>query len=71
MLPAEVDGGRFLKAMGRLGWHVSRTRGSHRVLKDVRGRTVVVAFHGTLSRNSVRRALREAGVAEDDFEAEY
>lgn len=70
MLPAEIDGLRFLRAMARLGWTVTRTRGSHRVLKDLRGRTVVVAFHSTLSRNSVRRALREAGVADEAFEAE-
>jgi predicted RNA binding protein YcfA (HicA-like mRNA interferase family) len=71
MLPAEVDGDRFLKAMARLGWRVSRSRGSHRVLKDLRGRTLVVAFHGTLSRNSVRRALREAGIGDAEFEAEF
>lgn len=68
MLPGEVDGARFLRALARHGWRVARTRGSHHVLKSRDGRTLVVAFHGTLSRNSVRRVLREAGVAESDFE---
>jgi predicted RNA binding protein YcfA (HicA-like mRNA interferase family) len=71
MLPAELDGARFLRAMARLGWQVSRTRGSHHVLRGASGRIIVVAFHGTLSRNSVRRALREAGVPEEAFESAF
>ena len=71
MLPAEVDGDRFLRAMGRLGWRVSRIHGSHHVLKDASGRTLVVAFHATLSRHSVRRALREAGIGDAEFEARF
>lgn len=68
MLPGEIDGKRFLRAMARLGWSVARSRGSHRVLRDDRsGRILVVAFHGNLSRNSVRRALKEAGIDEADF----
>ena len=70
MLPGELDGSKFLRAMGRCGWQVSRTKGSHRVLKNAGGRTLVVAFHKTLSRNSMRRALREAGISEEDFERE-
>lgn len=71
MLPGELDGKRFLRAMARLGWSVISTRGSHRKLRRAEGgRTVVVAFHDSLSRNSVRRALREAGIEEDAFEQE-
>lgn len=69
MLPGEVDGKRFLRAMATFGWRVARTSGSHKVLKsDPSGRIIVVAFHSTLSRNSIRRALREAGIDEAQFE---
>lgn len=71
MLPGEIDGRRFLRAMARLGWAVARTAGSHRVLRNRGGQVIVVAFHDSLSRNSVRRALREAGVPERDFEEHY
>jgi predicted RNA binding protein YcfA (HicA-like mRNA interferase family) len=71
MLPALLDGRRFLRAMARLGWAVRRTKGSHRILNDTHGRTLIVAFHADISRNSVRRALREAGISEDDFEREW
>lgn len=69
MLPGEVDGKRFLRAMARFGWRVSRTSGSHKILKsESSGRIIVVAFHSTLSRNSVRRTLRDAGIDEAEFE---
>jgi predicted RNA binding protein YcfA (HicA-like mRNA interferase family) len=69
MLPGEIDGARFLRAMAKLGWRVTRERGSHRVLKKAGGdRIIVIAFHRSLSRNSARRALRDAGVDEDEFE---
>lgn len=70
LLPGEIDGHRFLRAMARFGWRVVRQRGSHRTLRHAQeGRILVVAFHDALSRNSVRRILREAGIPEDGFEA--
>jgi predicted RNA binding protein YcfA (HicA-like mRNA interferase family) len=69
VLPGEIDGRRFLRAMARFGWGVSKTKGSHRILKrEGSSRILIVAFHDTLSRNSVRRALREAGIDEDTFQ---
>ena len=67
-LPGEVDGRRFLRAMGRFGWTVETQRGSHRKLVHAdRTDFLVVAFHQTLGRNSVRRILRQAGIDEDEF----
>jgi predicted RNA binding protein YcfA (HicA-like mRNA interferase family) len=71
LLPGEIDGKRFLRAMSRFGWQVTRSKGSHRILrKEDSSRILIVAFHDKLSRNSVRRALREAGIDEAAFEAE-
>jgi predicted RNA binding protein YcfA (HicA-like mRNA interferase family) len=71
VLPGEIDGRRFIRAMARFGWTVARARGSHRVLTQAPGgRILVVAFHKTLSRNSVRRALREPGIDEKAFQDE-
>jgi predicted RNA binding protein YcfA (HicA-like mRNA interferase family) len=68
VLPGELDGKRVLRALARLGWRVARTRGSHRILRhDRTGGFLILAFHDTLSRNSVRRLLREAGIPEDEF----
>ncbi len=69
-LPGEVDGKKFLRAMARLGWHVERQRGSHRKLVNASGAMMIVAFHKSLSRVSVRRTLRQAGISEEEFVAQ-
>ena len=66
-LPGEIDGQRFLRAMGRFEWTVEKTRGSHRKLVHPAKGMIIVAFHKNLSRTSVRRALKQAGISEDEF----
>ena len=67
-LPGEIDQRRFLKAMARLGWRVETQKGSHRKLvHPTRKHFLIVAFHGTLGRNTIRRVLRQAGIDEDAF----
>jgi predicted RNA binding protein YcfA (HicA-like mRNA interferase family) len=67
-IPGEIAGPRFLRAMGRLGWRVIRQRGSHRVLAREGGtKVLIVAFHRSLGRTSVRRVLKDAGIDEADF----
>lgn len=70
MLPGTMAGAKVLRALARFGWSVARVSGSHRILRHVSGRTLVVAFHGELSRISVRRLLRDAGIPENEFLAE-
>lgn len=54
--------------MARYGWVVESQRGSHRKLVHPdRTDFLIVAFHRTLGRNSVRRVLRHAGIDEDKF----
>jgi predicted RNA binding protein YcfA (HicA-like mRNA interferase family) len=53
--------------MAKFGWTVEKQRGSHLKLIHASGGMLIVAFHGTLSRNSVRRALRQAGIEEGEF----
>ncbi len=67
-LPGEVSGTRFLLAMARFGWTVATQKGSHRKLVHPgRADFLLVAFHGSLGRNSVRRALRQAEIDETEF----
>jgi predicted RNA binding protein YcfA (HicA-like mRNA interferase family) len=53
--------------MARFGWNVEKQRGSHRKLVHEGRGMLIVAFHEGLSRNSVRRALRQAGIDEAEF----
>lgn len=67
-LPGEIDGRRFLRCLARFAWFVESQRGSHRKLVHVeRSEFLIVAFHRTLGRNSVRRILRQAGIDEEEF----
>jgi predicted RNA binding protein YcfA (HicA-like mRNA interferase family) len=67
-LPGELDGRRFLRAMARFGWTVASQKGSHRKLVNTEQPGIlIVAFHRTLGRNSVRRVLRQAGISEEEF----
>ena len=66
--PGEIDGRRFLRAMARFGWRVESQRGSHRKLvHPERPFFLIVAFHRTIGRNTVRRILRQARIDEEDF----
>lgn len=68
MLPGELDGRRFLRALARFGWVVVRQRGSHRTLaKPGVDRVIVVAFHKRVPRNTVRQTLRRACIDEAVF----
>ena len=54
--------------MARFGWTLQTQRGSHRKLVHPdRADFILVAFHDMLGRNSVRRALKQAGIDEDAF----
>lgn len=68
MLPGEMDGDRFLRALARFGWRVTVQRGSHRKLVHPdRAGFLVVAFHGTIRRPAMRKTLSRAGISEDEF----
>jgi predicted RNA binding protein YcfA (HicA-like mRNA interferase family) len=54
--------------MARFGWTVESQKGSHRKLvHPSRKDFLIVAFHRTLGRNTIRRILRQARIDEDEF----
>lgn len=68
MLPGEIDGKRFLRAMSRFGWKVERQRGSHRKLLHVdTSKFLIVAFHKKIRRPAVKKTLTRAGIPEGEF----
>jgi predicted RNA binding protein YcfA (HicA-like mRNA interferase family) len=59
-----------IKALGKLGFHAVRQRGSHIVIKGFHGgvnRTVVVPKHSEISIGTLRGILFQAGVSIDEF----
>lgn len=68
MLPGEVDGARFVRALARFGWRVASQRGSHlKLVHAGRAGFIVVAFHGTIRRPAMRKTLARAGIDEGEF----
>ena len=64
--PPRISGSRAISVLERLGFHRARQRGSHVVLR--RGaRGCVIPLHKELAIGTLRSALRQAGVAPEEF----
>jgi predicted RNA binding protein YcfA (HicA-like mRNA interferase family) len=67
---AQIVAARMIRALGRLGWERDRQRGSHVVLTKG-GLAITVPLHAVLKEGTARGILKQAGVTEDEFFAEY
>ena len=67
-LPA-VTGSRLIRALGKAGFEVIRSRGSHRFLKHPDGRATVVPVHRgeTIGRGLLTRILRDCEMTQEDL----
>ncbi|MDQ3920326.1 MAG: type II toxin-antitoxin system HicA family toxin [Acidobacteriota bacterium] len=57
----------MLKALERLGFSEVHRKGSHVKMRHADGRTIVFPFHDEVDRHTLRGALRDADVREDEF----
>ena len=65
-LPRDVSGAETLKALGRLGFLVTKQTGSH--VRLTRGALrVTVPMHRNLVAGTLQSILRQAGVSLEDF----
>ena len=62
-----ISGGDTIRALGKLGFHQARQRGSHVVLRHEDGRGCVVPLHRELKVGTLAGALRQAGVSVEEF----
>ena len=63
-----VSGEEAVKALQNLGFIFLRQRGSHAILR--RGsQGCVVPMHSEINQGTLRGALKQAGVTEDEFRA--
>jgi predicted RNA binding protein YcfA (HicA-like mRNA interferase family) len=67
-IPA-VSGAQVVKALERAGFAVVRTSGSHRVMRDATGRSVVVPVHAgrDMPKGTLRNILAIIGMSADEF----
>ena len=61
----------MVKALRKAGWELLRTKGSHVILghKDFPQKLIVVPVHGGkfLTRGTLARILKEAGLSPEEF----
>ncbi|HSI72697.1 MAG TPA: type II toxin-antitoxin system HicA family toxin [Fimbriimonas sp.] len=59
-----------IRVLERLGFELSRSKGSHRVYRHPDGRRTVVPFHGgeTLHPKTFASILKDANITSDEFE---
>jgi len=65
----EVKASRLFKCLTKLGFSTAHGQGSHRLMKHPDGRIILFAFHDAESIGPVllKKFLKDAGIAEDDF----
>jgi len=65
-----VTGGRVIKALGRLGFEVIRSRGSHHFLRHPDGRCTVVPIHRgeTVGRGLMTQILRDCEITREELQ---
>ena len=65
-----ISGDEALRVFSRLGFSIVRQRGSHVVLR--RGeRGCVIPLHKSLAIGTLRSAIKQAGISNEDFIAAY
>jgi predicted RNA binding protein YcfA (HicA-like mRNA interferase family) len=64
-----VTGKQVIAALGRIGFEVVRTRGSHHFLRHPDGRVTVVPAHAgeTIGRGLLSRILRDCEISREDL----
>lgn len=62
-----ISGDELVRALGKLGYYVDRTRGSHMNLRCQGRPPLVVPRHRELDRGTLRTILRNAGISADEL----
>lgn len=62
-----LSGRQVLTALQRLGFVEIHRRGSHAKMEHADGRRIVFPYHDEVDRYTLRGALRDATVPEEDF----
>lgn len=62
-----LSGKQVYGALERLGFREIHRRGSHVKMEHPDGRRIVFPMHDEVDRHTLRGAIRDAGVVEQDF----
>jgi len=64
-----VEAEKVVKALSKLGFEITRQKGSHLVMKHPDGRVTVIPIHSgeELGRGILRQIAHDAKIGKDDF----
>lgn len=62
-----VSGRDVIRALSKAGFHVTRQRGSHVILRHEDGRGTVVPLHDELDRGTLLAIMHQCGLTRDEF----
>ena len=62
-----LSGDEFVMTLGRIGFFLDRTEGSHMILIGPTGQRLSVPKHRELGRGLLRSLIRDAGLTRDEF----
>ena len=65
-----LAGRQVYGALSRLGFQEIHRKGSHVKMEHADGRRIVFPYHEEVDRHTLRGALRDADISEDDFLAQ-
>ena len=65
-----ITGNRLIRALGKFGFEVIRTKGSHHFLQHENGRCTVVPVHRgeTIGRGLLAQILRDCEITKDELQ---
>lgn len=62
-----ISGDELVRALGKLGYYVERTKGSHMSLRCPDRPPLTVPRHRELDRGTLRGILRDAGISPEEL----
>ena len=64
-----VTANEMIKIVEKLGFHLSRQSGSHKIYKNDKGKRVTIAYHSgkTLHPKIIKNILVDVGISVDEF----
>lgn len=66
-LPRNVNGDAAVKTLRRFGFVSARQTGSHHIMRNAAGRTVVVPMHRPIKPGTLGSLIRQAGLTVEQF----
>lgn len=63
-----LSGSELVKMLGKVGWFPARQKGSHIILKNGKGKVVVIPNHKEVDPGTLLEIIRQVRLTREEFE---